>query len=187
MPLKIVQLDDKEELVQLVRNNCTMIDKGVEILGGPLGTEDLPRIDLVAKEKNGRPLLILAGVRPDENALLNAAAQIDWFVRNRSLLRQLFQDLSIDNSAPPRAALIYPEFPLIMKRFVRAALPQPPLLYQYRCLQVHEERFLYLERFDPDSGEERLSVRQENLPRFRSGISGEEVEITSEEREAFLS
>ncbi len=187
MSLKIVQLDDKEELVQLIRSNCTMIDPGVEILGGPLGTEDLPQIDLIAREKNGRPLLILADVRPDENALLNAAAQTDWFVRNRSLLRQLFQDLSIDKSAPPRAVLIYPKFPLIMKRFVRAALPQPPLLYQYRCLQVHGERFLYLERLDPDSGEEKPSNREEDLPRFRSGISGEEVEITSEEREAFLS
>jgi len=110
MSLKIIQLDDKEELVQLIRQNCTMIEKGIENLGGPLGTEDLPQIDLVAKGKNGRPLLIFADVRPDENALLNAAAQTDWFVRNRSLLRQLFQDLSIDKSAPPRAALIYPEF-----------------------------------------------------------------------------
>lgn len=165
-----------------------MIGKEMEILGGPLGSDLFPFIDRVAREKGGRPLLIFADVQPDENIILNITAQIDWFLRNRTLLRQLYPKLRVDDTVSPRAALIYPEFPLLTKRFVRAAPPHSLLLYEYRCFQVLKQRFLYLERF---LGEPVPPVKAEslteNLPPFRSGMTGEDSGITSEEREAFLS
>jgi len=187
-PFKRILLKEKEELIGLLRCSCSTIEDGVEILGGPLGTEEFPLIDLLAKEKDGRALLIFADLEPDEGALLNATAQTDWTLQNRSLLGKLFPDLCVNDSAPPRAALIYPEFPLLIKRFVRAALPsQSPLLYQFRCLEAQGERFLYLERCIPDGAVPRGGGDpSEILPRFRKGVTSEEVEITAEEREAFL-
>lgn len=189
MPFKRIHLNDKKELIKLIRNSCSMIEGGVEILGESLGSEEFPLMDLLAREKDGRALLILADVEPDERSLLNAAAQTDWTVANRSLLRQLFPGLCIDDSVPPRAALIYPEFPLLIKRFVRAALSsKPPLLYPYRCFEGQGERFLYLERWIPDQAAHRDGGGAfEDLPPFRRGVAREEVEITAEEKAAFLS
>lgn len=185
MSFKRIHLKSKEELLELIRENMAVIEEECHLLGGPFGTEEFPLIDLVAKQKNGRPLLIFADIQPDEAAMFHAAAQKDWFLRNRTLLLQLFPDLKVDKSAPPRAALIYPEFPLLMKRFVRAALPsQAPLFYQYRCFEIRKQRYLDLERVTP--GQPKQNEHPEGLPLFRRGVFSQEVEITPEEREAFL-
>jgi hypothetical protein len=185
MSFKRIQLKSKEELLELIRENIAVIQKESDVLGGPFGTEEFPLIDLVARKKNGRPLLIFADIQPDEAAMFHAAAQKDWFVKNRTLLLQLFPDLKMDQSAPPRAALIYPEFPLLMKRFIGAALPsQSPLLYQYRCFEALGHKYLDLERVTADKPKQ--SEHPAGVPLFRRGVFSEEVEITPEEREAFL-
>ncbi|OIP66414.1 MAG: hypothetical protein CO150_04405 [Nitrospirae bacterium CG_4_9_14_3_um_filter_53_35] len=188
MPFKQIHLNKKQDLIQLIRNTSTLIEQGVEILGGPIGTEEFPLIDLVMKDRNRRPLLILADVGPDENALLNAESQSDWFVKNLSMLRQLFPILDLNKTVSPRAALIYPEFPMLMKRSLRAAPLLSPLFYQYRCFEVLDQRFLYLERFQTNPEKQGSSGEYiEGLHPFRKGLAGKEVEITAEEREAFLS
>lgn len=189
MSLLHVSLENKKELIRLLYENSSMIEDGVEILGESLGTDEFPLIDLLAKDNDGRALIILAQTKPDEDALLHIALQLDWIMMNRRLLTTLYPKLRLSKSAPPRAALIYPEFPQIMKRFVRAALPsQAPLLYQYRCFENHGKRFLYLEKFIPEqAGVKRKEDHAADLPPFRTGVAMDEVEITPEEREAFLS
>ena len=183
MALQRVRPADKEELLALVRRSASAIAPGLEILGGPLGADEFPPIDLVARDARARPLLLFAGLACREETVLYAAAQAEWFVRQRSILVQLFPGLRIDPAAPPRAVLICPEFPLLTRKFIRTALPShPPLLFQYRCYEALGRRFLDLER-----------VREPEAPgpagrhRFRAGILSHEVEITPEEREAFFS
>jgi hypothetical protein len=188
MSLKRVTIDDKNALLELVRKNPSAIEEGLAIVSDAIGMDTLPLIDLVGVNSKGDALLIFADVVSDDSALLVAAAQTEWFLRNVSLLTRLFPDLRVSPSAPPRAALIYPEFPLLMKKFVRAALPSPsPLLLQYRCLEAGHERYLYLESYDPHQTEPRHPRDdRDGLPPFRSGPAGEAAALTREEREAFL-
>lgn len=188
MSFKHIQLNKKKDLIELIKNTASTIEEGVEILGGPIGDEEFPLIDLVAKDKKERPLLIFADIKSDENALLNADAQSDWFMKNHSVLRQLFPSLDLRKTVPPGAALIYPEFPLLMKRFLRAAPLHIPLLYQYRCFEVLGQKFIYMERFHTELKKQASNVNDmAGLHPFRKGKASEEVEITPDEREAFLS
>jgi len=188
MTFRTVPLRDKKRLLELIRSSASLLEEGAEIVDGNIGSEEFPLIDLLARRRDGRILLIHAGVTPDEKIFLHAAAQLEWFQSNRRLLKRLYPDLAWDHPVPPRAALIYPEFPHLMKRFVRAAPPSfSPLLFRYRCLVSEETQFLYLERLATPREGRRRPDEEASLPPFRTGIAGEDVILTAEEREAFLS
>ncbi len=188
MTFRTVPLQNQKRLIELIRTSSSLLEEGTEILDGNIGSEEFPLIDLVARRRNGQALLIHAGITPDEKVFLHSAAQLEWFQSNRSLLKRIYPELSLNNQVPPRAALIYPEFPQLMKRFVRAAPPSlSPMLYRYRCLTSEETQFLYLERFDKRWERRRHPDEESSLPPFRTGILGNDVVLTSEEQEAFFS
>ncbi|MDX1765113.1 MAG: hypothetical protein R3231_12405 [bacterium] len=187
MSFQMIALQSQQELISLIKKSCTAIEGDLEILGENLGDLDFPLIDLVARDAQGLPLLIYAGLEPREEVLFAAGDQAAWFVKNRTLLQRIFPTLSFDQSVLPRAALIYPEYSQSVKRFVRAAPPSlTPLLYRYRCFETDGQRHLYLEKIVP-AGRRALKAGQpeDGLPPFRTGIFGDPVHITREEREAF--
>ncbi|NOY53955.1 MAG: hypothetical protein GXP58_10130 [Deltaproteobacteria bacterium] len=188
MTFRTVPLQNKKKLIELIRTSSSLLEEGMEIIDSDIGSEEIPLIDLVARRRSGEALLIHTGVTADEKAFLHAAAQSAWFQSNHTLLRRIYPELTLDNQVPPRAALIYPEFPHLMKRFVRAAPPSfAPMLFRYRCLVSEDTQFLYLERFDKPREQMRLSEEDASLPPFRTGIAGKDVMLSPEEREAFFS
>jgi len=188
MTFRTVPLQNKKKLIELIRASSSQLEEGIKILDSNIGSEESPLIDLVARRRSGQALLIHAGVNPDEQAFLHAAAQLAWFQSNQTLLKRIYPELALDNQVPPRAALIYPEFPHLMKRFVRAALPSlSPMLFRYRCLVSEDTQFLYLERSDQPRETIRSPEEDSSLPPFRTGIAGDNVILTSEERDAFFS
>ncbi len=189
MSVQSLELTRKDELLQLLETACAGGDGPFRIIGRDLEAEECPRIDLIARDPLGRLLVIQAGVDPDRQALLKAAAQLAWIRANRSILPRLFEEIEMDDTAPPGAALIYPEFPLLVKSFIRAA-PSSflLLLYRYRCVDVVGERFIHLEKVLRDPPMMVPGDRAEaDLAPFRLGLAGDAVSLTPEEREAFLS
>lgn len=187
MSLRMIPLQNQQELTALIRKSCSVIEAGLEILGENLGDPEFPLIDLIGRDAHGAPLLIHAGLEPREDVLLSAGDQIAWFVKNSGLLQRIFPTLSVRQSVLPRAALIYPEFSQSVKRFVRAAPPSlSPLLYRFRCFETEGQRYLYLEKIIGESKRPMKAAKTgDTLPPFRTGTRRNAVHITPEEREAF--
>ncbi len=188
MSVRSVVLTHKDELLQLLEVACATGNGPLEIIGRHLETDDCPLIDLIARDPSGRVLLIQADVEPDRQALLKAAAQLAWVRANRSILLRLFDDFETDETAPPGAALIYPEFPLLAKSFIRAAPSSLTLLlYRYRCFEVAGKQFVHLEKVAADRPIAAVADGAgADLPPFRLGMAGDTVVLSPEEREAFL-
>ncbi len=189
MSVQSVALTHKKELLELLEAACATGQGPFEIIGRYLETDECPRIDLIGRDPSGRLLLIQVDVAPDRQAPLKAAAQLAWVRANRMILPRLFDDFETDESAPPGAALIYPEFPLLVKSFIRAAPSSfTLLLYRYRCFDAGNERFLHLEKVALERPSAPLGDTAEaDLPPFRVGMAGDVVSLSGEERDAFLS
>jgi hypothetical protein len=164
-------------------------DPPLRILAEDVLGADAP-IDFIAVDPDGRVVLVLIGEDGEDQELLTQAlAQRAWVrPRIRDWL-QLAPNLELSASAPVAVSLLCPSFSSSTQAAAADLGPDVLDLSTLRCVRNGAEATVLLERLSPPGPSDRrraaVDPPAEGGPRFRSGLTAEDLQLTPEEISEF--
>lgn len=180
----------RAELLAGVREGLKELGFSLRVLAQDvLGVE--ARIDLVAADPDGRVTVILLTTSDDDLALAALAlAQRAWLEARLPDWIQLAPQLGLRLEAPLRVVLVAPAFSPTTLAAVEAADPEEIDLVRFRCLRSGQNgsgvRVLLEPARMAGARVEPPGRRPPGAPpaavRFRSGLAGADLDLTSDER-----
>ena len=147
-------------------------------------------IDFIAVDPEGRVVLVLIGEEGEDRGLLTQALAERAFVRPR--LRdwlQLAPNLGVSATAPVVVHLLCPAFSPETRSAAQDLGPDVVDLFSLRCVRNGSEATVLLEPLAPASlpagRQPAVKTTSERLPRFRSGLSADDLGLTQQEIREF--
>ncbi len=182
--LELTPAPPRPELLRRLRARLGNVDPGLRYVAeNLLGAE--ARIDLLAIDARGNPVLLLVGEAGEDLALVGRAlAQRAWVEARLGDWLQLAPDLGLAAGAAVRVVLLCPAFRPETLAAARALGAEAPELTTYRCLRNGAELGLLLEPVAAEPGPPGEPASVESS-RFRSGLSDAQLGLTPEERAEF--
>jgi len=182
----------RTELLAGVREGLKELGLSLRVLAQDvLGAE--ARIDLVAADPEGRVTLILLTTADDDLALAAMAlAQRAWLEARLPDWVQIAPQLGLRPEGPLRAVLVAAAFSPTTVAVVQAADPEDIDLVRFRCVRSRRNGSGVRVLLEPvrmaGLRVEAPSGRRAGAPpaaaRFRSGLAGADLDLTSDERQA---
>ncbi len=170
----------RTELRAALRRNHAAIDPALRILAEDLLGAGSP-IDLVAADAAGRVVLILIGDEGGDRELLTRGiAQRAWVMPRLRDWIQLAPSLGLQVEAPARLSLVCPAYAADTLAAATALGRDLVELFVYRCVQNGASSSVLVEQIGaaPAARQPASPPTPGQLPRFRSGLTEQDLNLT---------
>ncbi|HXV37185.1 MAG TPA: hypothetical protein VEC18_08550 [Myxococcota bacterium] len=184
--LKLAEPPRRAQLIEQIRVRIGEVVPAFQLIAeNVLGAD--ASIDLVGVEPTGRAVLVLVGAEGDDLELIaRAVAQRAWLEPRIRDWIQLAPNIGLRPGAGARSVLVCPSFRRESEA-AAAALGEPVVsLVRYRCLSNGSSLEVLLEPAgEVPAGRALPRGEPTALPRFRTGLSREDLGLSAEEYRAF--
>ena len=174
--LKKREPGDRDELIEFVRSNVAALGDGLTLLDSDIGAGEHGRIDLLAAEPDGRPVIIDVAAGSGEDLLVLALAQASWLRTNAELLGRAFR---ADFTLSPRIVLIAAVFGDTLTAAAASVHLLRLELVECRCFDADGERAF---SFEPVAVFEETRPAPESLP---DEVTPDDANLTEQELAEF--
>ncbi|MBU0759951.1 MAG: PilZ domain-containing protein [Candidatus Omnitrophica bacterium] len=139
-----VELEDKEEMLLLVKKGIGTIEQGLRIIDEKINLKEGGMLDLLGLDSSGQLVIIKLTIEENESMLIEALKHYDWILRNVSLLGRIYRE-DIDFKQNPKIILIGPLFSEFFKRQISYIKPLKIEVFDYYCLSIDGQKALFFE------------------------------------------
>ncbi len=135
----------KSEIVNAVKNNILILDKGLKLIGEGTGPAGNIIWDLVGVDEDG--ILALISIQSEfTNAILYELLKgVDWAWSNREILSKIYPSLDIEVNQLPVIYLIAPEFPSRFRKIISQFINVRIKLVKFISVDLRGDKGIILE------------------------------------------
>ncbi|MCL6430302.1 MAG: endonuclease NucS [Anaerolineae bacterium] len=155
MPVKKIEIRERQELEPILVSSPELIEEGLRIVAHQLPTPTGP-LDILAIDDGGALVVIELKNEVDdgEGPLLQALRYYDWVVENRAWIAHVYRAKDIDPQKDPRLALVAPDFSDSLKRLAKYLAVETEL-YRYQAIELPsgERTIVVTQTYYPDRAE----------------------------------
>jgi hypothetical protein len=157
--LKRVESPSKEEIKDLIAENCILLDKQLEVVGGIIGTREVGMWDLVGVDKDKRMVLIGVELQYTYKMLYHIVNRLDWAWENIDIITRMYPSCGIDSNQTPRAIIIAPSYSQSFKKIITYLDYLKINLFTYTYLESDAGKGILLEPVE-------IQVKYEHVPKI---------------------
>ena len=145
--LKKTESFSREDLRGLLAENSTLLEQGLELLGGELGLRGEILWDLVGIDDRKRLVLIGIALNYNDTMLYQVVKRVDWAWEHIEHIAKMYSSVEIDCSHLPRVIMVAPFYSHFFKKGITYLTSQFNIsLFTYSCLESTGERGIFIER-----------------------------------------
>jgi hypothetical protein len=134
--LHVSQAVSSELLISTLHRNAAVLEEGMHAIDRDIPCDPFGPIDILALDSLDQLVIIDIATEPQDSLLLRGIAQFDWFERNTSILRRMYQGRVVNFSARPRLFLVAPAFSPLLKRAAEHSTCSPVVCFSFRTVAL---------------------------------------------------
>jgi hypothetical protein len=134
--LHVSQAISSELLISTLHRNAAVLEEGMHAIDRDIPCDPFGPIDILALDSLDQLVIIDIATELQDSLLLRGIAQFDWFERNTSILRRMYQGRVVNFSARPRLFLVAPAFSQLLKRAAEQSTCSPVVCFSFRTVAL---------------------------------------------------
>ena len=185
--LKKVETPEKEEILDIVENNPSLLDGSLQLIGKKLGPRNEPPWELLGVRQDRRLILIALETRITDRTLLKLLRNIDWAWENLETFASIYASYGIDSDQMPGVMVVAPSYPLFFKKSLHYFTYRIEInIFSYSFFESEKGRGIFVEPVEKKVVKYEHSVKTDAGMRIpREGFS-KDLKVTTEEIMEFL-
>lgn len=190
MLFKHFEIEDRVELETYIKENLPIIHSDIVIIGEKIGHKKLGVIDLLGVNRKGQLVIIKFEKNSSNTIILQALALVKWINDNIDLIKKIPSKEKINEFTPPKIIIISPKLSFLDKNCIPPLFNYEIELYEYKGIQSKDGKGIWLELVESRGKIEHRAKQNKHSnskDSSKESINELDVEITEEEKSAFLS
>jgi hypothetical protein len=135
----------RELVLGFLKENASILEERLRTIDSNIPCDSFGFIDLVAVDSRGQLCIINVDIDQKDESLLRGIAYFDWIIRNKPIVRRMYQGHAISFSAQPRLFLVAPSFSPLVKCVAERITCPEVFCFVYRTIAMPEGTGILLE------------------------------------------